>query len=309
VPTDKTWQKWLERLYNLRRDKRGSHERPHKPVLLLSIIDVLDRGLLRENLIPLNEELVRAFKRYFAAVRQEDDKPTIENPFFFLSGDGFWKLVPNGGGFPLYQAGNATAVPSIRTLKEAHGEFDQELWSNLFLSAKTRQQLREALIARYFPEFREKLAAITGIQSLAGPPVLAEEPPGRDAAFRHTILEIYDYRCCACGVRVKLSDALTLVQAAHIVPFGISRNDKPDNGLALCPNHHWAMDPFLIAPCPGKGHPAGIWRVNSLLDDRVDDQKELLELSNRPVIKPLEEKFYPAADNLKWREEKLDGKY
>jgi len=59
------------------------------------------------------------------------------------------------------------------------------------------------LIARYFPEFREKLAAITGIQSLAGPPVLAEEPPGRDAAFRHTILEIYDYRCCACGVRVK----------------------------------------------------------------------------------------------------------
>jgi hypothetical protein len=33
MPTEKTWQQWLERLYNLRRDKRGSHERPHKPVL------------------------------------------------------------------------------------------------------------------------------------------------------------------------------------------------------------------------------------------------------------------------------------
>jgi hypothetical protein len=39
---EKTWQERLERLYNLRRDKRGSHERPHKPVLLLSILDALD---------------------------------------------------------------------------------------------------------------------------------------------------------------------------------------------------------------------------------------------------------------------------
>jgi len=43
------WETWLERLYNLRRDKRGSHERPHKPVLLLSIIDLLDRGVIAGN--------------------------------------------------------------------------------------------------------------------------------------------------------------------------------------------------------------------------------------------------------------------
>jgi hypothetical protein len=36
MPTEKTWRQWLERLYNLRRDKSGSHERPHKPVLLLA---------------------------------------------------------------------------------------------------------------------------------------------------------------------------------------------------------------------------------------------------------------------------------
>ena len=41
---NQTWEHWLERVYNLRRDKQGSHERPHKPVLLLSIIDLLDRG-------------------------------------------------------------------------------------------------------------------------------------------------------------------------------------------------------------------------------------------------------------------------
>jgi len=65
------------------------------------------------------------------------------------------------------------------------------------------------------------------------------EPPGRHDAFRHAILEIYDYRCAACGIRVKITDDLSLVEAAHIIPFGESQNDKPDNGLALCPNHHW----------------------------------------------------------------------
>lgn len=32
------WSNWLDRLYDLRRDKSGSYERPHKPVLLLCII-------------------------------------------------------------------------------------------------------------------------------------------------------------------------------------------------------------------------------------------------------------------------------
>jgi hypothetical protein len=50
--SDQTWEQWLERLYHLRRDKRGSHERPHKPVLLLSIIDLLDRGVISKSSRP-----------------------------------------------------------------------------------------------------------------------------------------------------------------------------------------------------------------------------------------------------------------
>jgi len=30
--------------------------------------------------------------------------------------------------------------------------------------------------------------------------------------------------------------------ATHLIPFSESRNDHPTNGLALCKNHHWAMD-------------------------------------------------------------------
>jgi putative restriction endonuclease len=88
------WQGWLERLYNLRRDRSGGHERPHKPALLLAIIDLLDRGVIRENAVPLSKELTEVFKRYLAVVRKSDDQPTIQNPFVHLCGDKFWHLVP-----------------------------------------------------------------------------------------------------------------------------------------------------------------------------------------------------------------------
>jgi hypothetical protein len=75
-----------------------------------------------------------------------------------------------------------------------------------------------------------------------------------------------------------------LVQAAHLIPFSTSRNDNPTNGIALCPNHHWAMDRRLIAPCPDDRKPAGIWRVNSeRLDERIEGQRDLVALAGHSV--------------------------
>jgi putative restriction endonuclease len=200
------------------------------------------------------------------------------------------------------------------------GHFDDGLWA-LMSDAVARHQLREALIARYFPERREALAALVVGAHLTRPAdtlspsdaerALREElPPGRDAAFRRTILEVYDYRCAACGIRVLLNHAMSLVEAAHLIPFGESRNDKPTNGMALCPNHHWAMDRHLIAPCPDSKRRAGIWRVNEeRLDERIEGQRDLVGLAGKAVIPPSEEKFYPSLESLRWREEHLSATY
>ena len=121
------WHNWLERLYNLRHDKRGSHERPHKPVLLLSVMDLLDRGLIGGNKVALSEELVRTFKHYFEVVRQGDDQPTIQNPFFHLSGDKFWELVPVTGETAIYKPGATSGAPSVAELRRrvSYGRFDE----------------------------------------------------------------------------------------------------------------------------------------------------------------------------------------
>ena len=307
------WNNWLDRLYILRRDKRGTHERPHKPALLLSVIDLLDRGVVTENLFPLSEELVATFKRYFVAVKKHDDQPTIQNPFFHLCGDKFWKLVPAAGGPTVYREGATAGAPSVVELRRRTlgGQFEPGLWA-LLSEPTARHQLREALIARYFPENHDQIAAIaaTNHRDVAAEAFKEEMPPGRDGAFRRTILEIYDYRCAACGVRVLLDHSVSLVEAAHLIPFTISRNDKPTNGMALCPNHHWAMDRHLIAPVPDGNKRAGIWRVNEeRLDDRIEGQRDLVAIAGKSVIAPGEEKFYPALESLRWREEHLVTTY
>src|SRR5208337_4608408 len=141
------WATWLDRLYNLRRDKSGAHERPHKPALLFSIIDLLDRGVITRNEVPLSDELVDTFKRYFAVVRKHNDQPTIQNPLFHLCGDKFWRLVPAAGEREIYREGSVSGAPSVAELRRrvAYGKFDEGMWQ-LLREPVARHQLREALI-------------------------------------------------------------------------------------------------------------------------------------------------------------------
>lgn len=69
------WDNWLERLYNLRRDKSGPHDRPDKSVLLPRILDGLDCGILMDGDVPLPDKLIATFKRHF---EEKDDKFACE---------------------------------------------------------------------------------------------------------------------------------------------------------------------------------------------------------------------------------------
>jgi putative restriction endonuclease len=176
-----------------------------------------------------------------------------------------------------------------------------------------RRQFRDAIIDRYFPSHRDKLLAIAedeqeiGIYERAmeeridggsrGLPQVKETV--RDTAFGRTVRKAYDYRCAACGIRVVLDD-IYIVDAAHLIPFAESHDDDPRNGIALCKNHHWSMDRALIAPGDDL-----LWHVSSMLDDRIEGQRDLIVLRNRTVLVPTNQRYYPRQDALRWRQERL----
>jgi hypothetical protein len=61
--------------------------------------------------------------------------------------------------------------------------------------------------------------------------------------FRQAVIEVYDFRCAVCGLKINSPDSLCWeVEAAHIVPHGSFGREDLFNGVALCRFHHWAFD-------------------------------------------------------------------
>lgn len=294
----------IDQIYNLKvgvisAGDGSRHERPHKPLLLLAALDLLDECLATPDRIPWSQELRDKFTRRFEIVRKNNDSNTPENPFHYLQGDGIWsawKEEPTGR-HPL------SSPPLVRDVGLVFARFTGDFGVVISLP-ENRMLIREALVARYFPGLAE---------ALLGPiPKDGEEEAkvaedsieyGRDPAFRRKIIEVYDHQCAACGLRIRLPQAedVSFIDAAHLVPFSVGHNDHPTNGLALCKNHHWAMDRHLIAPGPDM-----VWHVSPILQaHRSSGEKELLALAKRAVLPPREAAFRPDEGGLEWRLQRL----
>ena len=307
-----TYQDRFDRLVVNVRQGRAS---PHKICMLLAVLDLARSGALAENRILFSPPLLERYSMFFAAVRGPGDHANAYFPFFHLGGalrgghDSFWQLRPLLGREQALSAlSTARSVADI-TDNVSHAELDLELFA-LVQEPAAIDALSEALARRWFDRGLQDLYAVVGrSREISGyerqlretTVLVAREalPPEqvRSPAFRRVVLESYDYRCAATGLRVVLNDnSEAMVEAAHIVPFSESRDDDPRNGIALTPNMHWAMDRNLIAPGPDF-----LWHVSSALDDRIPDFRAFAELDGRRLFTPGELRRTPKQDALTWR--------
>jgi putative restriction endonuclease len=231
-------------IYGLHRNRRGHHESPHKPVMLLAVMEWIGQGRGLDNWIFPDEELRQLWLKYFSIVRRDDDQPNPNLPFYHMHSEGNWRFVMKPGYEVLHPSKGGMKTPSWKKLEEvvSHVELHPGLFA-LMMNPVDREILRNAVISRYFSYHRSAIMEVLDEENLKVgmdplDQAVAEDAPGRDSAFRKVITEIYDYRCAACGLRVKLQN-MTLIDAAHIIPFSETRDDNPKNGLALCKNHHF----------------------------------------------------------------------
>ena len=294
-----------------------SYQAPHKPFLLLSIMDLIVQGSITKNFIQPSFELVETFNGYWNNIMPLGSKTSMAYPFPRLKTDGFWHLEPNPG----YENQININFSSMTKLREvcAGARMDEELFQ-LLCKPETREQLRAALIETYFaPEIRTKVleqghlnyAAYRYSEKLLK---VAEwkkdfgkakdesdwQKKIRDSGFRRTIVTLYQHRCALCGIRMLTPEGHTVVEAAHIRPWRISYDDRPTNGLSLCRLCHWSFDEGLMSV--GKDYEV-------LVSKRVQVEKNLpghiLTLSDRNIFTPDEQKFWPEQDNLYWHRKNL----
>ena len=69
------------------------HRAPHKPFLLLSIIDLIAQGRITQNLIEPSYELVDTFNTYWIAIMPPGSTTGMAYPFSGLKKDGLWRQI------------------------------------------------------------------------------------------------------------------------------------------------------------------------------------------------------------------------
>jgi len=321
---------YLHKFSHLRTDRTGGWtaatrgQAPHKPILLLSVLDLFAQGRITANLIEITPELGELFASYWSKVMPLERRGNLALPFFHLRSSGFWHLLPQPG-----QEAALQTTHQVDTLNQLGrltlgARLDDDLFQ-LLETTESRNALRTTLVQTYFaPELHSNLLALgeINLQTFVYSQHLIEqarkqvmETPGeddayqpavRDQGFRKAVVRIYDHRCAFCGVRMLTTDGHTAVDAAHIIPWSRSHEtvnftvDDPHNGMALCGLCHWTFDQGLLGVSA---------RYLVLLSGELRITQNvpghLQTLDGRSIIGPAEKALWPHVEALVWHHQNV----
>jgi putative restriction endonuclease len=297
---------WLGKLTRLRAGNGKSTDgvsgqAPHKPLLLLSILDMAESGKLPGRVLTRAPELVLCFRELGTLVA--DRWPTrldFRLPFYHLKTQGFWQAFTA-------EMHPAQASESCMAIELASDFFD------LLADRDFRVKARLVLVSHYFTEVEqvalfEFLGMVIGGSTRDANQVLAKalvdgKRKGRSARFQVRVVDDYFHTCALTGYRCFTVNAGSIVDAAHIEGWAETGNDDLTNGLALSKNAHWMFD-------------AGLWTVDDDLrvivrahrfSEAGPDAQQLRSYAGRHLQFDPRAKLRPSVDSLrKHRKRPLD---
>lgn len=289
---------------HLKRDAKNGGA-PHKPILLLSIIRLFEKGIFTNNQIQILPELVASFKSNWSQLVVTNHHPIFAMPFYHMSSEPFWKLIANVGCEKWIES--KSSMRSLQNLTTAvnFALIDNDL-TELFLQPESRDLLKISILDRYFPETKsnygnngnddlpnvsilnesseEYKRKIIELKNQVDENAFQEEVFIRGGLFKREIPKIYNNTCAITNV--------SMVDACHIVPFSEGYDDTLTNGIALCPNMHRAFDRGLISISDN-------YKV--ILNKKFVESKSVYNLSQfagKQILLPIQLEFYPTLENI-----------
>lgn len=285
---------WLRVLRKLRVD-RSKGIAPHKPLLLLVLLEMIENAELPSPVLQLTPETAFRFSQFATIVaHRRTQRLDIRLPFYHLASDGIWSTFTKEG----QESRDPKGTQYIRINEE---------FFRLAQSAEFRLVARTILIRTYFePAEQVALASLVNItiEDLDFAETIVRESEtsyqrGRDVRFRLDIVAAYNYTCALTGYRVTTIDGASIIDAAHIHQFSESRNNDPKNGLALCKNAHWMFD-------------QGLWSLDedyrvivadTAFEEATRDQKSLRDFHGSKIALPSNTNLWPDPQHLAWHRE------
>lgn len=318
MSTNNTLAKYISKLTQLNRANTAYGKAPHKPVLLISIIELIEKGLVTSNRVCVNTDLVGTFQENWRLLVNTLHQPDFTQPFYYLQsekvdGNPFWFLQPKFG------CQINAHIKSVNRLYQVldYGYFSEELYA-LLTDPSTRNILKTILLDTYFQStkgnyIQSKAKGEGYIHDLEE--FILNEPEAqykriiieteedvfvRGGLFKKLVPKVYDSTCSFSGMRLESTFAHSFIDACHIIPFSVTHDDKVNNGIALCPNLHRAFDRGLISIDSD-------YRI--LISDHISESEahpySLTQLAGRKIRLPFGQRYHPSLENLAWHRENI----
>jgi putative restriction endonuclease len=308
-------KKYLHLFKKIRIDRSHGFA-PHKPILLLSVLQLYRSKFHVDRRVFISPELVALFKANWTSLVKTNHDCRISYPFYYLKSDKFWHLVPKAGFENIDQMGSI--MKSFSNLNAAidYAVVDSELFL-LAIDNRSNEILQQFLIDEFFPESKANLSYLSCTQENLFNNIevkILHEPPAeyrkeieklmhqnneeeiylRGSLFKREIPKIYNNTCSISGMKVDSIFSFSMIDACHIIPFSNSYNDTVTNGIALCPNLHRAFDRGLIS-IDSK------YKVLVSKAFREDMTNYSIKAFNgRELQLPKNESFHPSLSNIEW---------
>lgn len=307
--------------FYFKRLNRSSHKilgkAPHKPILLLSILQLVRDHKIISNRIFITTDLVIAFKSNWNVLVASKHLCNFTLPFFHLKSEPFWRLS-----FTHPKASSLKSISTINVLKDfvAFAELDEALFQ-LMLDVPINYYLESFLLDFYFPETKALYKASKGdvydleavikneivnetgavysqkineMQEVMTEVELEEDRFIRGGIFKREVPRLYNHTCCISGMKIETSIQAQMVDACHIKPFSVSNDDTITNGICLSPNLHRAFDRGLLTI-----NPDYLVRISPAVREEASVYA-LKQFEGKPITLPLQQKHYPSVLNFEW---------
>ena len=134
---------------------------PHKALVLLSIMNLIENGAMNENRIELDKVIANQFAELWRKFMGEEKCPSVWTPFWYLKSELFWHFKSNGNEGLLEGLLNFAGHPSIGQMRSVikYAYLDDALF-NLMQNKEDRLRLMEVLLNTYISkEDAEKSSA------------------------------------------------------------------------------------------------------------------------------------------------------
>ena len=147
----KTLSDYLFNFANLRRSTSKLGVAPHKPILLLAVIDLFEKGLISGAYIEISSALEHAFSQQWDNYVKSAHQKRLATPFYHLSNEGFWTLDTHPNFDEIMK--NKSTIDSLNQLKTlVYGAILDDELARLLSDSDSRTRLKDCLIQTYFAD-------------------------------------------------------------------------------------------------------------------------------------------------------------